>query len=75
VQPVQATCIVERRNEVPRVRFKAVVQADAIGEPGSDDCSACRWLGSKGVVTPAHYDEMHNVFVQLHGMYRLSGSC
>ena len=28
-----------------------------------------RWVGSKGVVTPAHYDEMHNVFLQLHGSF------
>eukprot|EP00467_Chlorarachnion_reptans_P004694 CAMPEP_0114512348 /NCGR_PEP_ID=MMETSP0109-20121206/14925_1 /TAXON_ID=29199 /ORGANISM="Chlorarachnion reptans, Strain CCCM449" /LENGTH=491 /DNA_ID=CAMNT_0001692021 /DNA_START=106 /DNA_END=1581 /DNA_ORIENTATION=+ len=25
------------------------------------------WIGSQGVVTPAHFDEMHNFFMQVHG--------
>ncbi|GAB5369217.1 hypothetical protein AAMO2058_001386600 [Amorphochlora amoebiformis] len=25
------------------------------------------WIGNKGVVTPAHFDEMHNFFIQVYG--------
>lgn len=25
------------------------------------------WIGSKGVITPFHYDELHNVFLQVEG--------
>ena len=28
------------------------------------------WIGSRGVVTPTHYDEMHNFFFQAHGEKR-----
>jgi hypothetical protein len=30
------------------------------------------WLGSKGVITPLHFDEMHNVFLQVEGVKRFT---
>lgn len=34
------------------------------------DISAYVWLGSQGVVTPAHFDAVHNFYIQIHGHKR-----
>lgn len=29
------------------------------------------WWGTRGAVTPLHYDSQHNVYAQLHGAFQL----
>jgi len=43
------------------------VPIDAAKEAGDVILKAHLWIGSKGVVTPTHFDEMHNFFVQIYG--------
>ena len=33
------------------------------------------WWGTRGAVTPLHYDSQHNVYAQLHGAPPLAARC
>jgi len=57
----------------PRVASQAdprVFDVDEAGGKPMDgfETKANLWIGNKGVITPTHFDEMHNIFVQIHGV-------
>lgn len=45
-------------------------QDDLVAEPGLRGAALHCWLGGAGTVTQAHYDVLHNAFVQLEGTKR-----
>ena len=54
------------------VALGAAIAAMRVREVAGGESKAVVWIGSRGAVTPCHYDEMHNVFVQLHGAKRFT---
>jgi hypothetical protein len=49
-----------------------LVQIEEIKDLKFEDFKHLVWLGSKGVTTPFHFDEMHNVFLQVYGQKRFT---
>ena len=54
------------------VALSEAIAAMRVREVAGGESKAVVWIGSRGAVTPCHYDEMHNVFVQLHGAKRFT---
>jgi hypothetical protein len=50
--------------------FKPIIQEFEPGDLVNNSITVTAWLGTAGVLTPTHYDDSHNVYVQLSGVKR-----
>tara|TARA_B110000208_G_scaffold29607_1_gene38888 strand:- start:514 stop:2184 length:1671 start_codon:yes stop_codon:yes gene_type:complete len=51
---------------------QAALEAMRLLDVEAAQSKATLWIGSRGSITPCHYDEMHNLFLQLHGAKRFT---